>query len=118
FRFGLKREIDRLQRQFEPIGTTIAALSSAVAAEFKPIEIAKPGALLAPVERGLNPPSPVVSRSGSSPERRAGGHAGRDSRERPAAVLSDGSVSRSMQKILDALAAFEQLGISPAKRVN
>lgn len=34
FRQGLKREIDRLQRQFEPIGTTIAALSSAVAAEF------------------------------------------------------------------------------------
>jgi hypothetical protein len=38
FRAGLKREIDRLQRQFtqftEPIATTIAALSSAVAAEF------------------------------------------------------------------------------------
>jgi hypothetical protein len=80
--------------------------------------VATPGALLAPVEHRLNPPSPVASLSGSSPEGRAGGHAGRDSRERPALPPGDGSVSRSMQKILDALAAFEQLGISPAKRVN
>lgn len=118
FRQGLKREIDRLQRQFEPIGMTIAALSSAVAAEFKPINVANPGAPTPMFGRG-NPSSPVASLSGSTLEGRSDGHARRDRRESPASQpAGSGAVSKSMQKILDALAAFEQLGISPAKRVN
>ena len=81
--------------------------------------VATPGALLAPREHRLNPSSPVASLSGSTPEGRSGGHARRDSRERPAVPSAEsGAVSKSMQRILDALAAFEQLGIAPAKRVN
>jgi hypothetical protein len=110
FRQGLKREIDRLQRQFEPIGTTVAALSSAVAAEFKPIDKATPGALLAPVEHRLNPSSPVTSLSGSTPERRAGGHAGRDSRERPAprSAGSGASLGKGEWTVLIAIAQYPE----------
>jgi hypothetical protein len=111
----LRPALERLQRLVTPL----LSIPDAVGAIAQIVnESATPGALLAPKEHRLNPPSPVASLSGSKPEGRADGHAGRDSRERLAPPSGDGAVSRSMQKILDALAAFEQLGISPAKRVN
>lgn len=107
FRQGLKREIDRLQRQFEPIGTTIAALSSALVAEFNN---AKPGALLAPVEHRSNPSSPVASLSGSTPERLSGGHAGRDSRERPASTSAGSGtpLGKGERTVLIAIAQYPE----------
>jgi hypothetical protein len=111
----LRPALERLQRLVTPllsIPDAVGALAQIVN------ESATPGALLAPTEHRLNPPSPVASLSGSKPEGRSGGHARRDSRERPATLPADGTLSRSQQRILDALAAFEQLGISPAKRVN
>lgn len=111
FRQGLKREIDRLQRQFEPIGTTIAALSSAVAAEFTAPAGWAP-AIVAPQGQSSREVPRENARSTARtayPEQRG---------VVSARAAESGAVSRSMQKILDALAAFEQLGISPARRVN
>lgn len=110
FRQGLKREIDRLQRQFEPIGTTIAALSSAVAAEFKPINSATPGALLASREHRPNPSSPVASLSGRTPERRSGGHAGRDNPERRVSTSAEsgGSLGKGERTMLIAIAQYPE----------
>lgn len=108
--------LDRLQR----LATPLLSLPDAIGAIAQILneEIAIPGAPM-PTFGRVNPSSPVASPSGTTPERRAGGHAGRDSRERPAPpAAGSGAVSKSMQRILDALAAFEELGISPAKRVN
>lgn len=113
----LRPALDRLQRLVTPLLSLPDAVG-AIAQIINEQNVATPGALLAPVEHRLNPSSPVASLSGNTPERRSDGHARGDGRERPASLPSDGSVSRSQQRILDALAAFEQLGISPAKRVN
>ena len=103
FRQNLKREVDRLTRQFEPIGTTIASLSSALAAEFK-----SPVADSAPVPFNRDPLTKIIAPVRVMPARHPD----------IAPAAGSGAVSKSMKKILDALAAFEQLGISPAKRVN
>ena len=71
---------------------------------------AKPATLLASKEHGRNPASPAASQSGSRPERRPVGHAGRDSRERPATTLE--GVSRPQLRMLRALASFEALGVN------
>jgi hypothetical protein len=55
----------------------------------------------------LNPSSPVASLSGSSPERRADGHAGRDSRERPAtASAGSGNIGKGERTVLIAIAQY------------
>lgn len=74
---------------------------------FKSVEEkATPGALLAPKEHRLNPSSPVTSLSGNTPERRAGGHAGRDGRERSAPDRF--AFGKGERKILVAIAQYPE----------
>jgi hypothetical protein len=65
---------------------------------------AKPEALLAPKSTGGIRTSSAASQSGSQPERRPVGHAGGDSRERPA--TSDFSLGKGEKTMLTAIAQY------------
>jgi hypothetical protein len=107
YRKLLRPIVDQLQR----VAIASTNLPRAVGELATVVNDAKPGVLLAPIEQRLNPSSPGVSRSGNTPERRADGHAGRDSRERPAAVPLAEGLTSSQQKILDEIAQLHALGV-------
>lgn len=114
---AVSAERDRVRRWRSDAGKLVARLDEAagrvqsvrtglqIISEEMGQNVATPAALLAPKEHRLNPSSPVASLSGSTPERRAGGHAGRDGRERPAQP-SDASLGKGERTMLIAIAQY------------